>query len=419
MERATSLASKLVTKLRKGFRVLPITLETGETLPTLVHASDWLPVRVATRWAVRRRRFECMDSTLAHDLRAIGLLYEWAAVTLRGDLDDLLERSEVPTCRELESLAAFLRLKGSRASSSTSLNTLPTVAGQVAAIRPFLAWATDPANQGSSRTKPVQQIAEERRLLVEVFRPIVRYSGASQRIPVLSDAHVDRINALIGPDRDEGGRLVVPLTFNEQNPFRPPSRLRNWLMLVIAYQCGLRRGELLKLRLDDVPRSTDPGLKIRRRPHDGADARRHKPRVKTVERVLPISDEIRAGLRGYLASPLPFGRPSGGTPYLFTSAKGAPLSITAADEIVKIIAWHIGFPEMSWHSFRHTWAESLADALLGEFPEEQALAFIRELGGWRSNSTTPMHYIKNALSKRATAFLQARNDRLYHLQDNS
>lgn len=322
MERATSLPLKLATKLRKGFRVLPITLETGETLPTLVHASDWLPVRVATRWAVRRRRFECMDSTLAHDLRAIALLYEWAAVTLRRDLDELLERSEVPACRELESLAAFLRLKGSWAASTSGLNTLPTVAGQVSAIRSFLAWAADPANQGSSWTKPAQQIAEERRLLVEMFRPIVRYSGAGERIPVLSDENIDRIKLLIGPARDEDGRLVLPLTFGKQNPFRPAGRLRNWLMFTIAYQCGLRRGELLKLRLDDVPRSTDPGLKVRRRPHDRADARRHKPRVKTVERVLPISGEVRAGLRAYLASPPPFGRPSGRTPYLFTSAKG-------------------------------------------------------------------------------------------------
>jgi integrase len=360
-----------------------------------------------------------MDSTLAHDLRAVGLLYEWAAVTLHRDLDDLLERSELPACRGLESLAAFLRLKHSRDCSSISVNTLPTVAGQVAAIRCFLAWAADPTNQGSSRAKPVQQIAEERRLLIEVFRPIVRYSGASERIPVLSDVHVERINALIGPDRDEDGQLVLPLHFGEQNPFRQPSRLRNWLMFATAYQCGLRRGELLKLRVDDVPRSTDPGLKVRRRPHDIADARRHKPRVKTVERVLPISDEVRAGLRAYLASPPPFGRPTGRTPYLFTSAKGAALSITAADEIVKIIAWHIDFPEMSWHSFRHTWAESLADALLGDFPEEQALAFIRELGGWKSNSTTPIHYIQNAIGKRATAFLQTRNDRLYRLQDNS
>jgi hypothetical protein len=74
--KATRLASR-------AFRVVAITLATGEALPTLVRSNDWMPVRVPTRWAVRRRRFECMDSTLANDLRGIAYLYEWAAELLR------------------------------------------------------------------------------------------------------------------------------------------------------------------------------------------------------------------------------------------------------------------------------------------------------------------------------------------------
>jgi hypothetical protein len=63
----------------RKYRVLPIALATGESLPTLVRSSDWLPLRLATRWAVRRRRFECMSSTLDHaglgsSLRVGGIL---------------------------------------------------------------------------------------------------------------------------------------------------------------------------------------------------------------------------------------------------------------------------------------------------------------------------------------------------------
>jgi integrase len=246
-----------------------------------------------------------------------------------------------------------------------------------------------------------------------MFRPIVGYTGMARRIPPLSKEHLDRINAVIGPNRDSSGRLELPLSFSDQNPFRPPSRLRNWLMYAIAHQCGLRRGELLKLRLDDLPKPDDSGIKIRRRPHDSADVRRNKPHVKTVERVLPVSDEIRAGLRAYLGFLPPIGRARGCTPHLFVSAHGAPLSIPAANEIAMAIGRHTGIEDLSWHSFRHTWAELLAEGLLADCQEELALAFIRELGGWTSNSTTPMHYIQNALAKRANAFLQARNDRLY------
>src|SRR5207245_4099585 len=57
------------------FRVLPLTLDTGEILPTLVDSVSWIPVRVATRWVVRRRRWRSMPSTLTNDLRSLALLY--------------------------------------------------------------------------------------------------------------------------------------------------------------------------------------------------------------------------------------------------------------------------------------------------------------------------------------------------------
>jgi integrase len=224
---------------------------------------------------------------------------------------------------------------------------------------------------------------------------------------------VAAIGSIVGPVRDENGRIVLPLKFYERNPFRPGTRLRNWLMMTMALQCGHRRGELLKTRLDDIPRSTDVGLKIRRRPHDSADSRRYRPRVKTAERILPISHEVQIGVRTYLAARAPLGRPAGRSPYLFVSGDGAPLSISAADGIMEVVARHSGIDDLSWHSFRHTWAESLADDLLDHYPQDHAFEIIRDLGGWKRGSTVPMHYIQNALRKRGIEFLRERNSRLY------
>jgi integrase len=184
-------------------------------------------------------------------------------------------------------------------------------------------------------------------------------------------------------------------------------------MMSTARENGHRRGELLKIRIDDLPRSTDEGLKIRRRPHDSTDTRRYKPRVKTIERVHPISHEIRAGLRAYMTAGPPLGRPNSQSPYLFVSAGGDPLSISAADGILGIIGRHCNIARLSWHSFRHTWAESLADDLLNSHPEDYALQILRELGGWKRESDTPFHYIQNAMRKRAVEFLRQRNERLY------
>src|SRR5260221_13360929 len=76
---------------QRRYRVLPLTLDTGEVLPTLVDSFSWIPVRVATRWVVRRRRWRSMPSTLAKDLRFIGLVYSLASGALDRDLDDLLD----------------------------------------------------------------------------------------------------------------------------------------------------------------------------------------------------------------------------------------------------------------------------------------------------------------------------------------
>jgi integrase len=399
----------------RRFRVLPLTLDTGEVLPTLVAASSWIPVRVATRWVVRRRRWRSMPSTLTNDLRSIGLLYSWAGETLERDLDDILEDGQPVTGMQIQDLLAFLRVGGhvvdiDRATISGS----NTVARHASVIRDFLKWAVDPTSQGRSQMVSFDEIRYRRACLDEVFHAVTRQSGASRRIRPLTDEEVTHVDRLIGPRRKDDGSLIVPLQFPASNPFRIETRLRNWLMCGIAIQCGLRRGELLKLRLDDLPRPDSPGLKVRRRAHDTADARRHRPGVKTVERVLDLSGEVMAGLRAYLTNRAPSGRAAGGSPYLFVTSAAQALSITAANEVIGVIARNAQIDDLSWHSFRHTWAEALAEELLTQHREEEALALLRALGGWKPRSAMPLHYTQNAMARRASIFLRERNERLYN-----
>lgn len=397
------------------FRVLPLALDTGEVLPTLVDAGSWIPVRVATRWVVRRRRWRSMPSTLANDLRSLGLLYAWASRALERELDDLLEDGQPITGMQVEDLLTFLRVGGhvvdiNRATISGS----NTVARHASVIRDFLKWAVDLTSQGRSQMVSFDEIRHRRACLDEAFHAITRQSGGSRRTRPLTEEEVTRVDGLIGPRRKEDGSVIVPLQFGAANPFRIETRLRNWLMYAIAIQCGLRRGELLKLRLDDLPKPDSPGLKIRRRANDTSDARRHRPGVKTVERVLDLSGEVRAGLRAYLTNRAPSGRAAGGSPYLFVTTAAQALSITAANEVVGVIARTAQIDDLSWHSFRHTWAEALAEELLTQHREEETLALLRALGGWKPKSTMPFHYTQNAMARRASVFLRERNERLYN-----
>ncbi len=399
---------------RRRFRVLPLTLDTGEVLPALVDAGSWFPVRVATRWVVRRRRWRSMPSTLSNDLRSVGLLYSWASGALKTDLDDLLENGQPIIGMQIEDLLAFLRVGDhvvdmNRATVSGS----NTVARHASVIRDFLKWAVDLTSQGRSQVVPFDAIRYRRACLDEAFHAITRQSGGSHRIRPLTEEEVTRVDRLIGPLRKDDGCLIVPLRFSDANPFRVETRLRNWLMYAIAIQCGLRRGELLKLRLDDLPKPDSPGLKIQRRANDMSDARRHRPGVKTVERVLDLSGEVKAGLRAYLTGRTPIGRAAGGSPYLFVTNAAQALSITAANEVVGVIGRNAQIDDLSWHSFRHTWAEALAEELLTQHREEETLALLRTLGGWKPRSAMPLHYTQNAMARQASVFLRERNERLY------
>ena len=399
------------------FRVLPLTLETGEILPALVERSSWIPLRVATRWAVRRRRWQCMPLTLTNELRSVSLLYRWARESLGAEMDDLLEAGKFLDGLQLQELLTYLRNgRYGVPISKACISAGVTVARHASVIRDFLKWAVDPTTWGSPRALAIEEIRYRRNCLDEAFRLATRQTGTSERIRPLTVEEVCEIDRVIGPCRKADGKLALPLQFPSRNPFRLGTRLRNWLMYGMAIQCGLRRGELLKLRLDDLPHPDSPGLKIRRRAHDTSDGRRHRPGVKTIERALELSGELCAGLRSYLTSGRPSGRAPGRTPYLFVTAEGRALSITATNEVAALIAQHAQIDDLSWHSFRHTWAETLADELLEQHPEEEALALLRTLGGWKPRSIMPLHYTQNALAKRANKFLRERGDRLYGLR---
>jgi hypothetical protein len=122
-------------------------------------------------------------------------------------------------------------------------------------------------------------------------------------------------------------------------------------MFEVALELWIRRGELLKLRLDSLPRGADDGIRILRRP-DPHDSRSKEPAVKTAERVIPASRNLLAAIRAYLTYPRPLGRISGRSPYLFVTRSGSPVSMDTADDVIAAIGGHSGVSPLSWHRLR-------------------------------------------------------------------
>lgn len=390
-----------MAETERPFTVLRVVLDNGERLPCLVDSGTWLPVRVGTRWAVRHRRYRVQSSTLIGNLRILCRLYIWAKEAGGFDLDDFLTAGKVLDSRQVESLASELRSHSDGTPADTG-----AFDHRLSVVEDFLRWSLDSSNRGGGHSLTIAGLNAERGRLHDVFRSLRIGGRPANRIEPLEEHQIKAIRRAIGPQ----GSSPSAWTFPEA--FAPHTRLRNWLMFEVGLELGIRRGELLKLRLDSLPRGANDGILILRRPDDPNDSRPHEPAVKTAERAIPASRFLLAAIRAYLTFPPPLGRMCGKSPYLFVARSGEPLSSDRADDVIVAIGRHASVMPLSWHRLRHTWAETMAEVLADQPNGMDRLVY---LGGWKSSSSAS-RYIQRAIAKQAAASVREYQRKLYELE---
>jgi integrase len=216
----------------------------------------------------------------------LGKAYRWTQETAGFDLDDRLTEGRTLQNREIESLARSFRSTGGAQELDTG-----AFDQHLAIVEDFLKWSLDSENRGGRRSLDLAQLAQERTRIGLILRSLRSGAHASDRIEPLEEAEIRAVRNSIGPRRDAQGILSFPEVFSAH------TRLRNWLMFEVALELGIRRGELLKLRLDSLPRGGDDGIRVLRRPDDPHDSRSKEPAVKTAERVIPSSRNLLAAMR--------------------------------------------------------------------------------------------------------------------------
>jgi integrase len=230
-----------MAETERPFTVLRVVLENGERLPCLVDSATWIPVRVGTRWAVRHRRYRVQSSTLVSNLRVFCRLYIWAKQTGGFDLDDFLTAGGVPDTRQVESLASELRSNGDGSPADTG-----AFDNRLSVVEDFLHWSLDSSNRGGGHPYTIARLSAERGRLHDIFRSLRIGGRPANRIQPLEEHQIRAIRAAVGPKGS-------PTAWTFPEVFAPHARLRNWLMFEVALELGIRRGELLKLRLDLRP----------------------------------------------------------------------------------------------------------------------------------------------------------------------
>jgi integrase len=112
-------------------------------------------------------------------------------------------------------------------------------------------------------------------------------SGVNARLPVqrggkdrllpegLSTEQITRLLEIIAPNSSD-------------NPWKNPrARVRNELIVLWLYRLGIRRGELLSVRVSDM-KGVSSDVTIERRPDSADDPRIREPLVKTKGRTIPM-----------------------------------------------------------------------------------------------------------------------------------
>lgn len=201
------------------------------------------------------------------------------------------------------------------------------------------------------------------------------------------------------------------------NPFvYKPTQWRIYCLVTMMLFQGLRRGELLALKIDSLElhedhRSGEHRWLLRVSENDVLlDTRKQKPSIKTAGsiRTTPVTNTTANVIQTYLENY----RGKADHPYLLSSVRRAPLSIEAvnkaflrisealSDNAHQALQRATGKETITPHMLRHTCAVLRMRQLLsmGKSPE-QAMSLLRSFFGWERNSLMPLRYAKAAMDE--------------------
>lgn len=246
---------------------------------------------------------------------------------------------------------------------------------------------------------------------IKVRRPSKKSRNSTLQDRSLSDVQLDALFELIQPG-------------SASNPFSIDVQRRNRLMILLLFYLGIRGGELLNIRIQDIDFSTNR-IHIVRRADERADSRTNEPNAKTRERLLPLAESLVQELHGYITQDRRNVRNAKKNDYLFVTYKrgptvGNPISKAGYHKIFSVV--RAVSPQLyaaSGHSLRHTWNRKFSermDAMDEQVSEERQEQVRSYLMGWREGSGTAATYNKRFIQQKgfeaALALQKANGTRL-------
>lgn len=418
----------------QAFEVRNLVFASGERFPVLVDGDAGVPDFDVTLYVLTQLRSRNLSaSTLTAATRSVmfgcqALDYMGVSLQKRVDQGKLLEIGEIDQLVDIffwtqERLRQALqrpnqssipkrviRLEAVRKSAPSLENSkiigADTAATRLLYFRDFLRWRVDRSLFALSPThQNYQGLRSAKDFMI---------SAINARIPKGSPRN--DLDARQGLSPEETLLLLESVKIDsDKNPWKSEFiRVRNRLIVHLLLNLGLRKGELLGIKVADMNLAKNE-LTVHRRADDFEDPRSIQPNAKTNARILYVDQELASALHAYVVK---YRQAVGGAkrhPFLFVAnGSGAPMSIAALDVVFSDIKnkFPSGFEHLSPHILRHTWNDKFSEVMdrngIEEAKEEEARSYAM---GWKSGSGTAKMYTRRHVRKKANEVsleLQAR-----------
>lgn len=374
----------------------------GERFSLLVDDSG-MPLYYPSLYVTAEMRGASLSiNTIDNALSALKAMYAWQDY-YGLDLESRFKRSELLLPHEIHSLRDFMQ---------KPLADVRTGEGKVVPIKSRQRRVSK-HNQYNRMTV----IAEYVRFLATRLHPVSKSSGEVILSMVARiKANRPKIGEKIEKDRsdihlDETLLDTLEEILRPGNELNPVANLglqfRNALMFTLLRLTGMRRGELLNLRIEDFDFAKNT-LKIVRRADSPDDPRTYQPLVKTRERTFPLIPELMDQIHEYISkyrSKVPGARKHG---YLFVihrsgRTQGWPISNSGFGKFLATLS-NIAdeFSDVHAHALRHHWNYMFSQRSdKQDMPEAREQKLRSYLMGWSETSSTAGTYNKRHIKEEA------------------
>lgn len=300
---------------------------------------------VLLRWEQQQSRDLVTEFTGGHFLSVADVvsLRDFAKLDMRnqGPVTSKAGSSRVTVVDFLESKVASRGVEAA-VGGQQHYNRLSTMAD-------YLEFVASVVTQQRGETRVAQDIARMAKT-IRKHRP----RGVALR-------HEDDVDLRSPPSELIAHFMAVGAEDDPRNPFRDPGiRLRNSIIFGLLRHTGMRRGELLSLRIDQFELGHEPQVWVRRNQDDAHDPRAYQPVSKTKERPLPLPQALADKVERYIMQVRAKIAPARRHPYLLVSHRndiflGRPLSVSALNSQIfaRMRSVDPAFRQVHPHAFRH------------------------------------------------------------------